>query len=194
MLCIVQCSLPVLSAVVLCLGLRKDIVRNLEVTMRWAMEAGSRNRVNSGLLRAKPASCFAPRSSSSNNSPICCRVPAGNHQVAWRRDHLQPCREVGVSPTTACSCANPRRLGRRRRPSRLRSRHVLGAWQVQRRGDRLRRSSAIRNGPPARRRPHGSPIFLAKPSNPATSVGAARVVLAMEVKIARGSSQAARRH
>ena len=37
-LCLVQCSLPLLSGAVLCLGLRKDSVGNLEVTMRWAME------------------------------------------------------------------------------------------------------------------------------------------------------------
>jgi hypothetical protein len=39
LLCLVQCGFPLLSAVVLCLGLRKDSVSNLEVTMRWASVA-----------------------------------------------------------------------------------------------------------------------------------------------------------
>jgi hypothetical protein len=38
-LCLFQCSLPLLSGVVLCLGLRKHGVGNLEVTMRWAVIA-----------------------------------------------------------------------------------------------------------------------------------------------------------
>jgi hypothetical protein len=39
LLCLVQCSLPLVSGVVLCLCLRKDGVGNLKVTMSWTMEA-----------------------------------------------------------------------------------------------------------------------------------------------------------
>jgi len=41
LLCLFQCNLPLLSGVALCLclGLRKDSVSNLEVTMRWAVVA-----------------------------------------------------------------------------------------------------------------------------------------------------------
>ena len=39
-LCLVQCGFPLLSGVVLRLGLRKYSVSNLEVAMRWANVAG----------------------------------------------------------------------------------------------------------------------------------------------------------
>jgi hypothetical protein len=39
LLCLFQCNLPLLSGVVLCLGLRKDSVGNLEVAMRCAVVA-----------------------------------------------------------------------------------------------------------------------------------------------------------
>ena len=39
MLRLVQCGLPLLSGVVLCLRLRKDDVGNFKGTMSWAMEA-----------------------------------------------------------------------------------------------------------------------------------------------------------
>ena len=59
----------------------------------------------------------------------------------------------GVSPTTACSCAAPRRSGRRQPPARWRCRRAacrhIGARQS---APRPRRSPAPR-APPARRRP-----------------------------------------
>jgi hypothetical protein len=39
-LCLVQCSFPFFAGVILCLGLRKDTVSNLEVAMRWTPVAG----------------------------------------------------------------------------------------------------------------------------------------------------------
>ena len=47
-----------------------------------------------GCGSAKPASCWGPRSSRSNSSPICCRVLAAMTSAVRRSERLQPRREI----------------------------------------------------------------------------------------------------
>src|SRR5262249_32623556 len=54
-----------------------------------------------------PASCCSPRSSSSNNSPICSRVLAAITRVDGVASACSRAARLGVSPTTDCSCAEP---------------------------------------------------------------------------------------
>ncbi len=103
---------------------------------------------------AKPASACGPRSSRSNNPPICRRVASPMTRVFGAAKRLQPGGEVrGLADDRRAPVPRPRRSDRRPRRARWRCRAARANLLAPAIG-RPPRSPPARRAPPARHRPH----------------------------------------
>ena len=102
-LCLVQRSFPFFAGVILCLGLRKDTVSNLEVAMRWATVAGCVAGTIKLLRRWGFADCAKERSGqrSTPSSSNECRVSRHHYLLGKTPEHPSPPPQPSTN-LTAC--------------------------------------------------------------------------------------------